>query len=157
MRDIRLAKCGPTGSELAAFGAREGEAGVTLLEILVVMAILGMLIGLVAPAALQRLGSAKESVARQSIERLSGILDLYKLDAGLYPSTAQGLQALIQQPGGSPVWNGPYVKGSTVPLDPWNRPYIYRSPSTRANHDFDLCSQGPNVQQTGQTDLICNP
>ena len=136
---------------------RRREAGFTLLEILVVIAILGLLIGLVAPAALRQLGSARDSVAKQSIERLGGILDLYKLDVGAYPSTAHGLQALIQQPGGVAVWNGPYVKGNAVPLDPWNRPYIYRSPSSRAGHDYDLCSQGPNAQQAGQTELICNP
>ena len=137
--------------------ARRREGGFTLLEILVVIAILGLLIGLVAPAALRQLGSARDSVAKQSIERLGGILDLYKLDAGSYPTTSHGLQALIQQPAGVPVWNGPYVKGNAVPLDAWNRPYIYRSPSGRAGHEYDLCSQGPNAQQAGQSELICNP
>lgn len=137
--------------------AKAREAGFTLLEILVVIAILGLLIGLVAPAALRQLGSARDSVAKQSIERLGGILDLYKLDVGSYPTTAHGLQALVQQPAGVTVWNGPYVKGNTVPSDPWNRPYIYRSPSNRAGHDYDLCSQGPNAQQGGQAELICNP
>src|SRR5271165_3170546 len=86
------------------------QAGFTLLEILVVIAILGLLIGLVAPAALRQLGGAKISVAKQAIERLSGILDLYKLDAGNYPTTEQGLEALVEKPtGGSAVWNGPYI------------------------------------------------
>ena len=141
----------------AARDDREGraaEAGFTLLEILVVIAILSLLIGLVAPAALRQLGSARDSVAKQSIERLGGILDLYKLDTGAYPGTEQGLQALVQQPTGATVWNGPYLKGNTSPLDPWNRPYIYRSPSARAGHDYDLCSQGTNPPQSEQ---ICNP
>jgi general secretion pathway protein G len=136
---------------------RAGQEGFTLLEILVVMAILGLLIGLVAPAALRQLGFARGSVAKQSIERLGGILDLYKLDAGMYPTTAQGLQALVQAPQGLTVWNGPYVKGGAVPLDPWNRPYQYRSPSSRSGHDYDLCSQGPNGGSAGDSEAICNP
>jgi general secretion pathway protein G len=116
------------------------EAGFTLLEILVVIAILGRLIGLVAPAALRQLGSAKNSVAHQSIERLGSVLDLYDLDVGSYPTTEQGLQSLVAKPASVANWNGPYLKGDKVPLDPWNRPYEYRNPSLRPNHPYDLCS-----------------
>jgi general secretion pathway protein G len=130
------------------------QAGFTLLELLVVIAILGLLIGLVAPAALRQLGGAKVSVARQSIERIGTILDMYKLDIGSYPSSDQGLQALASAPSGVAGWNGPYVKGN-VPLDPWNHPYKYTAPSTRAGHEYDLCSEGPNG--SGGTDEICNP
>src|SRR6185312_16443902 len=87
-------------------------AGFTLLEILVVIAILGLLIGLVAPAALRQLGSARASVARQSIERIASVLDLYKLDIGTYPTTEQGLQALVENPGEVVNWKGPYLKGT---------------------------------------------
>src|SRR6202046_4449099 len=83
-------------------------AGFTLLELLVVIAILGLLIGLVAPAALRQLGGARVSVAHQSIERLGSVLDLYKLDAGVYPTTEQGLQALVERPADVADWNGPY-------------------------------------------------
>ncbi len=132
------------------------EAGFTLLEILVVIAILGLLIGLVAPAALRQLGSAKTSVAHQSIERLASVLDLYKLDVGSYPTSEQGLDALAVKPTDVDNWNGPYVKGDRVPVDPWNHPYLYRNPSTRSGHDYDLCSQGPNgAQSTGDAE-ICN-
>ena len=131
------------------------DAGFTLLEILVVVAILGLLIGLVAPAALRQLGSARNSVARQSIERLSSVLDLYKLDVGSYPTTDQGLAALSAAPSGVVNWNGPYVKGDASPVDPWNRPYVYRDPSTRPGHDFDLCSHGAEPQ-SGDAGLICN-
>src|SRR5579864_5281152 len=86
-----------------------GERGFTLLELLVVLAILGLLVGLVAPAALRQLGSAKEKIAHQSIERLAGVLDIYKLDIGSYPTTEQGLQSLITQPPGVARWNGPYM------------------------------------------------
>jgi general secretion pathway protein G len=77
------------------------EAGFTLLELLVVIAILGLLIGLVAPAALRQLGGARISVAKQSIERIGSVLDMYKLDVGSYPSTDQGLHALVDRPSGS--------------------------------------------------------
>lgn len=129
------------------------QRGFTLLELLVVIAILGLLIGLVAPAALRQLGSARTSVAKQSIERIASILDMYKLDVGIYPTTDQGLRALVEPPGDVANWNGPYVKGG-VPADPWNHPYVYRDPSSRTGHDFDLCSQGPSG--TGGDQEICN-
>jgi general secretion pathway protein G len=122
---------------------RHTESGFTLLELLVVLAILGLLIGLVAPAVLRQLGSAKEKIARQSIERLGNVLDMYKLDVGTYPTTEQGLQSLIAQPPGIKRWNGPYLKGDKVPEDPWGQPYLYRNPSQRLGHDYDLYSLGP--------------
>src|SRR6266576_3626563 len=90
--------------------ARQRERGFTLLELLVVLAILGLLIGLVAPAALRQLGSAKEKIVHQSIERLATVLDLYKLDIGSYPTTDQGLEALITRLAGASRWAGPYLK-----------------------------------------------
>jgi general secretion pathway protein G len=132
------------------------EAGFTLLEIMVVIVIIGLLIGLVAPAVLHQLGNARVSIARQSIERLSSVLDMYKLDTGSYPSTDQGLQALISRPAGVSNWNGPYVKGGKLPVDPWNHPYIYRDPSNRPGHRYDLCSRGPGAGAGKQSDLICN-
>ena len=101
--------------------ASSGSKGFTLLEILVVVAILGLLIGLVAPAALRQLSGARNSVAKQSIDRIGAVLDLYKLDVGTYPSTDQGLAALVQKPGGADNWNGPYLKGDALPADPWNQ------------------------------------
>lgn len=132
------------------------DRGFTLLELLVVIVILGLLIGMVGPAVLRQLGSARASVARESIERLGSVLDLYKLDAGDYPSTEQGLQALIQRPADVVTWNGPYLKDAKSPLDPWNHPYEYRNPSTRSGHDYDLCSAGPPGGTAGQS-MICNP
>jgi general secretion pathway protein G len=136
----------PTGP---ARDARRPQRGFTLLELLVVLAILGLLIGLVAPAALRQLGSAKEKIAHQSIERLAGVLDIYKLDMGTYPTTDQGLQALITKPSGINRWNGPYLKGEKVPEDPWGRPFVYRSPSQRPGHEYDLLSLGPTGQPGG--------
>jgi general secretion pathway protein G len=129
------------------------DRGFTWLELLVVIAILGLLIGLVAPAALRQLGSARTSVAKQSIERIGSVLDIYKLDAGNYPTTDQGLRSLVERPTDASNWNGPYVKGA-VPVDPWNHPYVYREPSSRAGHDYDLCSEGPTGN--GGDQEICN-
>lgn len=131
------------------------EAGFTILEILVVITIIGLLIGLVAPAALRQLSGARSSVAKQSIERLTTVLDLYSLDMGSYPTTEQGLAALIKKPAGATRWNGPYLKGDEVPLDPWSNPYVYRRPAERQGKDYDLCSSGPSGTATG-SDMICN-
>ena len=132
------------------------DAGFTLLEILVVVTIIGLLIGLVAPAALRQLGGARTSIAKQSIERLGLVLDLYNLDMGSYPTTDQGLEALVKKPTAAANWNGPYLKSEAVPLDPWNQPYLYRSPSDRPGHAYDLCSRGGNADG-GRQMLLCSP
>lgn len=129
--------------------ARNRQAGFTLLELLVVLGILGLLISLVAPAALRQFGGAKQKIAQQSIERIVGILDIYKLDVGHFPTTDQGLQALVTRPTNESRWNGPYIKGDSVPQDPWGRPFLYRIPSTRPNHDFDLYSLGADGKPGG--------
>ena len=146
----------PKAARRGAAASTDQEEGFTLLELLVVIAILAMLIGLVAPAALRQLGGARVSVARQSIERLGGVLDLYKLDMGAYPTSEQGLQALLIRPSGATTWSGPYVNGTQVPVDPWNRAYVYRSPASRSGHEYDLCSRGPDGQ-ANDSNLICNP
>ncbi len=146
----------PLSSPHRAARRLSDDAGFTLLEILVVIAILGLLIGLVAPAVLRQLGGARVSIARQSIERLGSVLDLYKLDVGSYPSTDQGLQALITRPSGVTNWNGPYMQGNATPVDAWNHPYLYRDPSQRSGHDYDLCSAGPDANG-GPDSQICNP
>ncbi len=135
------------------------EAGFTLLELLVVIAILGLLVAFVAPAALRQLGGAKNSVARQQVERLGSVLDLYKLDIGSYPTTEQGIAALVSKPSDVENWNGPYLKGDQSPRDPWNHEWLYRNPSNRTGHDYDLCSAGPDGKGTGpgEGDAICNP
>lgn len=144
-----------TDTTASTTACRRNDAGFTLLEILVVIVILGLLIGLVAPAVLRQLGGARVSVAHQSIARLGSVLDMYKLDVGSYPTTDQGLQALVQAPAGVSNWNGPYVQSGQVPVDPWNHPYVYRDPSDRAGRDYDLCSAGPSGDATGG-DMICN-
>src|SRR5579884_2816976 len=131
------------------FRSNRREAGFTLLELLVVLAILGLLIGLVAPRVLGILGTAKEKIAQQSIQRLETVLDIYKLDVGNSPTTEQGLQALLTRPPDVAHWNGPYLKGNTVPEDPWGHPFVYRSPSERQGYDYDLYSLGPSGRPGG--------
>jgi general secretion pathway protein G len=148
----------PTRHDLVEAAEDPHQRGFTLLELLVVLAILGLLIGLVAPAALRQLESSKEKIAHQSIERIAGVLDIYKLDVGTYPTTEQGLSALIARPTGITRWNGPYLKGENVPQDPWGRPFVYHNPSQRAGHDYDLYSLGRTGQPgaTGDAAAIFN-
>src|SRR5437879_5225435 len=91
------------------------QRGFTLLELLVVLAILGLLIGLVGPRVMQQFGSAKVKVAHLSIGRLATALDMYKLDVGTYPTAEQGLQALVTRPSGGANWQAPYTTGDRVP------------------------------------------
>ena len=125
-----------------------GDGGFTLIELLVVLAILGLLIGLVAPAMIHQLGSAKHKVAEQSVERLAGILDIYRLDVGQYPTSAQGLEALNVNPG-VPGWNGPYLKDADGIKDPWGHIFQYRSPSQRPDHAYDIVSLGADGKTGG--------
>jgi general secretion pathway protein G len=144
--------CRRIGFHPVAEDTTKRERGFTLLELLVVLAILGLLIGLVAPAVMRQFGSAKEKIAHQSVERLATVLDMYKLDIGNYPTTDQGLQALMTQPQGVAHWDGPYLKGDKLPEDPWGHPFVYRSPSERPGHEFDLYSLGPTGQAAGPQD-----
>jgi general secretion pathway protein G len=130
--------------------AARDQRGFTLIELLVVIAILSLLIGLVAPAMIRQLGSAKHKIAEQSIARIGGILDIYRIDVGSYPTSQQGLQSLAVRPSNAPGWNGPYVKDPDELNDPWGRPYQYRSPSTRPAHDYDIISLGADGKPGGE-------
>lgn len=102
--------------------------GFTLVELLVVLAILGMLAALVGPQVLNQLGGAKSKSAAIQISDLEQALEIYKLDVGRFPSSSQGLEALVSEPSGVRGWNGPYLKKGELPLDPWGNPYEYRYP-----------------------------
>jgi len=122
-------------------------AGFTLIELLVVLAILGMLAALVGPQVLNQLGGAKSKSAGIQIRDFEQALELYKLDVGRFPRSNEGLQALVQQPGGAQGWNGPYLKKSEVPDDPWGNPYVYRSPGQ--NGAIDIVSLGADGRPGG--------
>jgi general secretion pathway protein G len=118
--------------------------GFTLLEIIVVIIVLALLAGLVAPQIFSRVGDARSTTARTQIELISTALDSYRLDNGSYPTTEQGLQALREKPTRAPIpanWRGPYLR-KAVPNDPWGRPYLYKSPGDRNVTGFDLSSLG---------------
>lgn len=102
--------------------------GFTLVELLVVLAILGLLAGLVGPQVMKFLGTSKTKTAALQIENLSSTLDLYRLEVGRYPTNEEGLEALVAEPAGLANWNGPYLKNGQVPKDPWGFDYQYRYP-----------------------------
>ena len=123
--------------------AKRKQRGFTLVELLVVLVIIGLIMGLVGPRVLSYLTDARVKTARLQIENFSTSLDLYFLDSGRYPTTSEGLVALVKRSGDTPVWNGPYLKGGEVPNDPWGRPYVYRSPGEHGNYDiYSLGSDG---------------
>jgi general secretion pathway protein G len=124
-----------------------GSAGFTLIEMLVVLVIIGLIMGLVGPRVLNYLTDARMKAARLQIEALSSALDLYFLDTGRYPAASEGLGALVRRPGNVGTWNGPYLKGETVPPDPWGNAYVYRSPGDRA--PYEIISLGSDGRDGG--------
>ncbi|HEY2532120.1 MAG TPA: type II secretion system major pseudopilin GspG [Xanthobacteraceae bacterium] len=102
--------------------------GFTLIEMLVVLTIIGLIVGLVGPRVLNYLAESRVKAAKLQIESFGSALDLFSMDTGRYPTTAEGLEALVQRPADVAIWNGPYIKGSNVPLDPWGHPYQYHAP-----------------------------
>jgi general secretion pathway protein G len=129
-----------------------GRAGFTLIEILVVIAVIAMLAALVAPNVFQHVGTAKDATARSQIELLGAALDAYRLDNGRYPTTEQSLDALQLQPTFQPLpmnWRGPYLR-KAVPLDPWGSPFIYLCPGEMNPRGYDLLSLGADGEPGGE-------
>ena len=126
---------------------RRGERGFTLVEILIVITIIGLIMGVVGPRVLDRLTESKVKAAKIQIESFASALDLYFLDTGRYPSSSEGLGALMQRPGGAASWNGPYLRGTIVPTDPWGNAYVYRSPGRHG--PYDIISYGSDGQEGG--------
>ncbi|RLJ63526.1 type II secretion system major pseudopilin GspG [Sulfurisoma sediminicola] len=118
------------------------QRGFTLLELLVVVAIIGLLVAYVGPRYVSQIGKSETAAARAQIEALAKALDAFRLDTGHYPSAAQGLAALRERPASEAKWNGPYLQ-KDVPADPWGKSYVYRLPSSNGSrNDFDLLSYG---------------
>ncbi len=127
---------------------RRRQAGFTLVELLVVLIILGLIAAFAAPRVIKFVGGAKTDSAKIQIERLSGVLDLYRLQVGRYPNEDEGLNALMEQPADAPDWEGPYLKKADALIDPWRRPYIYRFPGEHG--DYDLYSLGADGEDGGE-------
>lgn len=135
----RIGRLGP--------GARQRPLGFTLLELLVVIVIIGLLAAYVGPKYFAQLGKSEVTIARAQIEGLGKALDTYRLDVGRYPTTEQGLAALLSKPTeAADKWNGPYLS-KAVPLDPWGHAYVYRSPGK--DRPFDVISYGKDGQPGG--------
>jgi general secretion pathway protein G len=124
-----------------------GQRGFTLVEMLVVITIIGLIMSLVGPRVLNYLGESKIKAAKIQIQSFASALDLFYLDAGRYPTTSEGLVALVKPASGLSGWNGPYLKGGTVPNDPWGKPYVYRSPAERGA--YEIMSYGADGQEGG--------
>ena len=120
--------------------------GFTLLELLVVIVIIGLLAGYVAPRYFSQVGRSEIQVARSQIESLEKALDQYRLDMRRYPTAEEGLDALVAKPANAQTWSGPYLK-KAVPNDPWGRPYVYRTPGQKS--EFELVSYGRDGKPGG--------
>jgi general secretion pathway protein G len=130
------------------FKLARAQSGFTLLELLVVLVILGMLAALAGPRVMKYVSSAKSDTAQLQVEEFGAALDMYKLEVGRHPNSQEGLQALVEAPGGATNWNGPYLKKKTVPKDPWGADYIYASPGQHGA--FDLSSLGADGREGGE-------
>jgi general secretion pathway protein G len=124
------------------------SAGYTLIEMLVVLTIISLILGLVGPRVLAYLGESRVKTAKLQIESFSSALDLFYIDAGRYPINSEGLAALVERPSGVEIWNGPYVKGGKIPLDPWGHAYQYRAP-VEHNPPYEIMSFGSDGREGG--------
>jgi general secretion pathway protein G len=124
-----------------------GQQGFTLVEMLVVITIIGLIMGLIGPRVLNYLSESKVKTAKIQLQSFASALDLFYLDAGRFPSTSEGLIALVRQTPGVAAWNGPYLKGGNVPKDPWNNNYTYRSPGEHG--PYEILSYGSDGQEGG--------
>ena len=125
-------------------------AGFTLLELLVVILIIGLLTGIVAPRFLSQIGRSETTAAKAQIANFDKALEAFRIDMGRYPTESEGLKALVVPPAGDARWRGPYMKDD-IPNDPWGTPYVYHCPSTRGK-DFDLISLGRDRAVGGSGD-----
>lgn len=140
----------PSSRSLAPTARRDRTGGFTLVELLVVLVILGLVMGLVGPRVLGYLSSSRERAAKLQIESFAAAIDLFFLDNGRYPTTSEGLNALVKAPSAAGRWGGPYLKQASVPADPWGRPYEYRVPGKTT--PYVITSAGADGQKGGASD-----
>jgi general secretion pathway protein G len=136
----------PMGEE-TEMRTKPGERGFTLIEIMIVVIIIGLLAALVGPRLFGKLAMAKQKSAKAQIELFGTAFDTFRLDTGRYPTTEEGLKTLREKPSGAENWNGPYLP-KEIPLDPWGKPYIYKSPGE--HYDYDLISYGLDGVEGGE-------
>jgi general secretion pathway protein G len=129
---------------------RDRDGGFTLVELLVVLVILSLIMGLVGPRVLGYLSDARARSAKLQIDSLGAALDLFYLDAGRYPSQSEGLDVLVKRPPSIQGWNGPYLKQSALPVDPWGNAYVYKVPGENA--PFQIVSYGSDGREGGSDD-----
>jgi len=132
--------------------AEKSGAGFTLIEMVMVIVILGLLVATLAPKLMQRMKGSKVQIAKIQISQIEGAVQFFAFDMGRFPTTAEGLQALVQNPTGANSWKGPYLEKG-LPDDPWDMQYRYKSPGQQG--DFDICSVGPDGIE-GTEDDVCN-
>ena len=132
---------------------RKSEKGFSLIELIVVLVILALLAAVVGPNVYKKLAKSKDHIAKIQITDLEGALQQYAFDMGHYPSSAEGLEALMRNPANSESWDGPYLT-KELPKDPWQRPYVYRCPGSHTG-EFDLLSRGSDGTE-GTDDDICS-
>jgi general secretion pathway protein G len=130
--------------------SRRNVKGFSLIELIVVLVILGLLATVVGPRVIGKIGQSKAAIAKVQVADLEGALDMFRLDVGRYPTSSEGLGALVQNPG-IQNWSGPYLKKNTLPKDPWTREYQYRSPGEHGG-DYDLWSSGAAGSAGGEGD-----
>lgn len=146
MRSIRSRQFGGRVRQRLQPHVRSHLEGFTLLELLVVVVIIGLLASYVGPKYFSQIGKSEVTVARSQIEAFERALDSFRLDVGRYPTTEEGLDALLHRPASATGWSGPYLK-KDVPPDPWGRPYTYRAPGAKG--DFEIVSLGKDGQPGG--------
>ena len=132
------------------------EAGFTLLELLVVIAIIGLLYAIVGPQVIRYLGSSKTQTASVQVKNVASALELYRFDAGSYPSAEQGLDALVKQPAGGTNWNGPYLPQASTIIDPWGNPYLYKVPGEHGQIDVYSLGSDKAPGGTGEAKDVGN-
>jgi general secretion pathway protein G len=126
---------------------RRRDSGFTLLELLVVLAIMGLLAAIVAPQVLRYLGSSRSQTAKVQVQNVNAALELYKLDVGRYPTPEEGLNALVTAPATAPGWNGPYLQKAGALRDPWGQPYFYKVPGQHG--EVDVYTLGADKAEGG--------
>lgn len=143
---------GKNGRRNLSITRRPGNRGFTLIELLLVLVILTILAAIVVPRYAKRSEQARITAASTDIASLEAALDLFEVDAGRYPTTEEGLTALVEAPAQLENWKGPYIKRG-VPKDPWGNPYVYNSPGENNPNSYDLYSYGPDGKDGGDDDI----